>query len=158
MWVCDSVDFLCAQQAWQEHLLMGSPCPAEKDMPYVLLGRICHTQWFHCNWNDRWQSKQSKRWWVDIVLDYLLVLRLTSLLGRVIVSMPTCTIPRSHSFLFVVMFCFSDFPSPFSRPLYHMRLPCYFCHGWWIPDFMLFPFVLPLTCWVMSCWHFRPNW
>ena len=101
MWVCDSVDFMSAQQAWQKHLLMVSLCPAGKDMPH---------QWLLCNWNDRWQSKQSKQWWVDIVLDYLLVQCLTSLLGRVIVSMPTCTISRSPFFLlsyfvFLVFHC-----------------------------------------------------
>jgi hypothetical protein len=91
MWVCDSVDFMSAQQAWQKHLLMVSLCPAGKDVPH---------RWLLCNWNDRRQLKQSKQWWVDIVLDYLLVLCLASLLGKVIVSMPTCTISRSPFFLF----------------------------------------------------------
>lgn len=148
MWVCDSVDFMSAQQAWQKHLLMVSVRPAGKDVPH---------RWLLCNWNDRWQLKQSKQWWVDIVLDYLLVLCLTSLLGRVIVSMPPCTISRSRFSLFCHILFFWLF-IVFPRPLYHMRLPCYFCQGCWISDFMLFHFVLLLTYWVMACWHFRPNW
>ena len=80
---------------------MVSLCPAGKDVPH---------RWLLCNWNDRRQSKQSKQWWVYIVLDYLLVQCLTSLLGRVIVSMPTCTISRSPFFLlsyfvFLVFHC-----------------------------------------------------
>ena len=146
MWVCDSVDFISAQQAWQKHLLMVSLCPAWKDVPH---------RWLLCNWNDRRQSKQSKQWRVDIVLDYLLVLCLTSQQGY---SFEAHLYNINISFLSFLSFCFLWLSIVFSRPLYHIRLPCYFCLGFWIPDFMLFTFVLHLTCWVMNCWHFCPNW
>lgn len=85
------------------------------------------------------------------MLNYLLILCLTSLRSKVIVSMPTCTISRSPLFLFFIFYFFwlsIVFFTP-AVPYEDVLIR----QGCWIPAFMLLPFVLLLTCWVMTWLH-----